>query len=108
MIMNKKDIFFSLTCNDGGLAANAGVGRQMSAAAAAAATHAPVLVVLHVLHVAARPHEVGAGRPRGRRRGRARVVQGIPRVSGSVWRAPTCLGSEELSLATEERVTFLM
>ena len=64
---------------------------------AAAAARAPVLVVLHVLHVAARPHEVGPGRPGGRR-GRPRVGEGIPRVAGRVGRAPTGLGPEELRL----------
>ena len=42
---------FLLTCNDRRLAADAGVGREVRATGAA---RAPVLVVLHVLHVAAR------------------------------------------------------
>ena len=70
--------------------------------AASAAGRAPVLVVLHVLHVAARPHKVAAAAWRVRRgRMRARVVQGIPRVAGRVGRAnPAGLGgAEELCLA---------
>ena len=96
---------FLLTCNDRGLAADAGVGREVRATGAA---RAPVLVVLHVLDIAARPHEVGAGRARGRRgrRRRAGVVQRVSRVAGRVGRAPAGLRAEELGLATGERRTF--
>ena len=69
--------------------------------AASAAGRAPVLVVLHVLNVAARPHEVAA---RGRRWRRAGVVEGIPRVAGSAGRvgwAAAGLGAEELCLTVE-------
>ena len=97
---------FLLTCNDRRLAADAGVGREVRATAAA---RAPVLVVLHVLDVAARPHEVGAGRARGRRgrRRRAGVVQRVSRVAGRVGRAPAGLRAEELGLAAGERRNIL-